>query len=308
VKNSDQEAHGHSHSPTRVSGRNQDKAVHEEHGHGHSHGPNKTRRRSRNPSQDDSGEHGHAHASRHASSSSQKDDHGHSHGQGDHGHSHGQDKGGVEVHIHEEDFGAHSGGGRDHNMWGLFIHFLGDVLTSLLVLGVGLSYYFTQPPAADANPRDDWVNYMDPAASVLSAMIIFISAWPLVKACSWILLQSSPAHIDLSRLRTAVLRVRNVTGVHELHVWQLVDGLTIASVHVVVVRSSSFEKVVEGVKKVLHRFGIHSSTIQPEVEAATAVRSQSATSCVTATGNCIRDCAEETCCPVVEDDAEHSVA
>jgi hypothetical protein len=27
-------------------------------------------------------------------------------------------------------------------MWGLFIHFLSDVLTSLIVLGVGLAYHF----------------------------------------------------------------------------------------------------------------------------------------------------------------------
>ena len=30
----------------------------------------------------------------------------------------------------------------DHNMWGLFIHFLGDVFTSMLLLGVGSIYYF----------------------------------------------------------------------------------------------------------------------------------------------------------------------
>ncbi len=31
---------------------------------------------------------------------------------------------------------------QDHNLWGLFLHFVGDVLTSTLVLAVGLLAYF----------------------------------------------------------------------------------------------------------------------------------------------------------------------
>ena len=33
-------------------------------------------------------------------------------------------------------------------MWGLFIHFFSDVLTSLIVLGVGLAYHF--------DPNNTW--------------------------------------------------------------------------------------------------------------------------------------------------------
>lgn len=180
-------------------------------------------------------------------------------------------------------------------MWGLFIHFLGDVLTSILVLGVGLIYYFTTPE--DGSLRDDWVNYMDPAASVVSVGIIVASVWPLIKACSWILLQSSPSHVNLTRLRRDILALPAVRDVHELHVWQLVDGVSIGSVHVVTDSAFDLQDLVGSVKSVLHRHGIHSSSIQPELQPrAPALHPSSSSACVVA-GSCVQNCEGETCCP-----------
>lgn len=180
-------------------------------------------------------------------------------------------------------------------MWGLFIHFLGDVLTSMLVLGVGIIYYFSTEQSGPT--RDNWVNYMDPAASIVSIMIIMVSVWPLIKACSWILLQSSPAHVNLARLRRDILAIPMVQGVHELHVWQLVDGVSIGSVHVVTDSAADLHDLVGSVKRVLHRYGIHSSSIQPELQARAApLRSASSSACVVS-GSCVQDCEAETCCP-----------
>lgn len=57
-----------------------------------------------------------------------------------------------------------------------------------------------------------------------------------------------------------------MTGIHDLHVWELVDSMIIASVHVSVLETevAHFDAVVSRCKKVMHRAGIHSSTIQPE--------------------------------------------
>lgn len=242
------------------------------------------------------------------SSGRPKGGHAHAYDEG-HGHAHGGG-GGGQGHSDDEEEAAHREA-RDHNMWGLFIHFLGDVLTSLLVLGVGLAYYFHPPPdtlGPNDSPRNYWVNYLDPGASVVSVLIILLSAWPLVKACSWILLQSSPSHVDLSKLRRDILAVAHVEGLHELHVWQLVDGLSIGSVHVVVSRAAGLDNIVVAVKSVLHRHGIHSSTVQPEVAptldavARGGAKSPMAGVCVLPSGSCVRDCAEEPCCPVTQSD------
>ena len=232
------------------------------------------------------------------------DTHSHSHGGGGHGHSHddGQcddgEGGGHAHHGHGHHDGGVSGGGaspvwvetpessghaHDHNSWGLFIHFVGDVVTSMLVLGVGLAYHFL--------PGVKWLKYLDPAAAELSVVVILISVQSLIRSCSWILLQSAPRHIDVSSVEAQILNIGGVTGVHELHIWELVDLLPIASLHVVVdpaVGVASAE-IVDRIRRLLHRHGVHASTIQLE----DGVHD----SCVRRGTVCISDCAADSCCP-----------
>lgn len=61
-------------------------------------------------------------------------------------------------------------------------------------------------------------------------------------------------------------KVEGVRGIHDLHIWQLADTMVIASVHVSVWECdvASFNRVALLCKEVLHRHGIHSSTVQPE--------------------------------------------
>jgi hypothetical protein len=52
--------------------------------------------------------------------------------------------------------------------------------------------------------------------------------------------------------------------VHDFHMWQLIDGMTITSVHIAVEEGADFTNIVREVRKLLHDYGIHSSSIQPE--------------------------------------------
>jgi len=49
-----------------------------------------------------------------------------------------------------------------------------------------------------------------------------------------------------------------------LHIWQLSEKTVVASVHVMVSRDVDYMNVADSIRKVLHEFGVHSSTIQPE--------------------------------------------
>jgi len=174
-----------------------------------------------------------------------------------------------------------SGHAHDHNSWGLFIHFVGDVVTSILVLAVGLAYHFL--------PEAKWLKYLDPTAAVLSALVILVSVQSLIRSCSWILLQSAPRHIDVDAVQAAILQIESVTSVHEFHIWELVDMLPIASIHVVVDPTAEMTpKVVDRIRQLLHRYGIHASTIQVEDEANG--------SCTRRGTACISECAAESCC------------
>lgn len=55
-----------------------------------------------------------------------------------------------------------------------------------------------------------------------------------------------------------------VVSIHDLHIWQLVDGMVIASVHLLVEEGGNLGDVLYHVKRIFHEHGIHSSSIQPE--------------------------------------------
>ncbi|CAE6426766.1 unnamed protein product [Rhizoctonia solani] len=161
------------------------------------------------------------------------DDHSHSHG---HGHGHGHSHGSM-------------------NMRALVLHVLGDALGNVGVIATGLIIWLS-----------DWKfkYYCDPIISLVITVIIFSSALPLVKSTSSILLQAVPPSLSLPHLRRALNKTKGVLAVHELHVWQLSEAKSVASVHVRVAHPTEFMAIAARVRGVLHAFGVHSSTIQPE--------------------------------------------
>lgn len=68
-----------------------------------------------------------------------------------------------------------------------------------------------------------------------------------------------PSSVPLEQVRTAIAAVPGVLNVHELHIWSLSESKTVASVHVMVNNKDEFVEVSKTIRKVMHRFGIHSS-------------------------------------------------
>lgn len=114
--------------------------------------------------------------------------------------------------------------------------------------------------------------------SLLITLIIIKATIPLVKSACFILLQGTPSSVSVELLRKDILKLKGVADVHELHVWQLSNTQTIASVHVVVPQPSDagstplsegwYMDLAARIKKLLHSHGIHSTTVQPEFIAA----------------------------------------
>ncbi|KLJ08807.1 hypothetical protein EMPG_15775 [Blastomyces silverae] len=109
----------------------------------------------------------------------------------DHGHHHGH---------------SHSHGGHDHshhtneNMHGIFLHILADTLGSVAVVLSTILVHFYK-----------WSGF-DPIASCLIAILIFVSAIPLVASTSKTLLLALPADVEYG-LRDALAGVSTLRGV-----------------------------------------------------------------------------------------------
>ncbi|KAI7913717.1 cation efflux system protein czcD [Pyricularia oryzae] len=109
--------------------------------------------------------------------------------------------------------------------------------------------------------------YADPAISTFIAIMIFVTAVPLVRKSGEILLQSVPVGLSPSDVTHDLEKIPGVDSVHHLHIWRLDQTKTVASVHVVVQDEaiSDFMTKARTVTECLHAYGIHTAIIQPEV-------------------------------------------
>ena len=82
------------------------------------------------------------------------------------------------------------------------------------------------------------------------------------------MLEGTPAHINLAAIEEAMLQVKEVEAVHDLHVWTITSGMEALSVHVVLREDRqprSAAGVLEAISVLLkEQFGIDHSTIQIE--------------------------------------------
>ncbi|KAF2266044.1 hypothetical protein CC78DRAFT_164116 [Lojkania enalia] len=161
----------------------------------------------------------------------------------------------------EESKGGHGHAHGDLNMRGVFLHVLGDALGNVGVIASALFIWLT----------DFWWRfYSDPLISLIITVIILGSAIPLCKAASRILLQAVPAGLSIDDIKDDISDLDGIISCHHLHVWQLSDTKLIASLHVQVdfdfkgEGSARYMDLARQIRKCLHEYGIHSSTIQPE--------------------------------------------
>ncbi|KAL4400830.1 Zinc resistance conferring protein [Malassezia pachydermatis] len=165
----------------------------------------------------------------------------------------------AEVRRHRMSMGAAGHSHGNMNMRGVFLHVLGDAIGNIGVIMTGALILYT---------TYSWRQYADPIISFIIACIIFNSALPLVKSASFILLQGVPTSVSLDGVRNSLLHINGVISLHDLHVWQLNENKIVASVHILVdcsgEESSRYMQIANQVRRSLHLWGIHSSTIQPE--------------------------------------------
>ncbi|WP_372683645.1 cation diffusion facilitator family transporter, partial [Desulfosarcina sp.] len=141
------------------------------------------------------------------------------------------------------------------NVRGAFLHMVGDLLTSVAVLinGLLLLYY-------------PWY-WLDPLLSVLIVIIILKNGWNLFKESTAVLMNATPGHLRLEKVRDYLCHLPGILNVHYLHAWQVSSSSTAFSCHVVVPDQpvSRTGQLSERIKhELLHRFRIDHPVLQFE--------------------------------------------
>jgi cobalt-zinc-cadmium efflux system protein len=147
--------------------------------------------------------------------------------------------------------------GQSHslNVRAAVLHVVGDIGASVGVVVAGVVIVLT-----------GWL-YIDPLLSLGIAVLIAFGAWRIVRETVNLLMEGTPAEIDLEAVTREITGTRLVSGMHDLHVWALSSDQVALSCHVVVgdCALEDAEHVVRNLEQRLcERFAIGHTTIQVE--------------------------------------------
>jgi cobalt-zinc-cadmium efflux system protein len=107
--------------------------------------------------------------------------------------------------------------------------------------------------------------YADPLISAGIGLFILPRTWLLLREAVGVLLEGTPADVNLTALRETIGKVLGVTDVHDLHVWSLTSGVNAMSVHTVIDDHALHDEVLAAVqRKVTSEFKIAHATVQVE--------------------------------------------
>jgi cobalt-zinc-cadmium efflux system protein len=155
------------------------------------------------------------------------------------GHRHGE-----KAHVH-----------RDLNLQSAFLHVIGDAVSSVGVILAAIIISLTG------------LEWVDPLASVLIAILILVSSYRILKGSLHILVEGTPDGLSLVEVEQEMLQSPAVVSVHDLHVWNLCSQHVALSAHVVL-DQEGFQSQELVMKDLRHRleehFEITHTTVQFE--------------------------------------------
>lgn len=141
----------------------------------------------------------------------------------------------------------------DLNVRGAWLHIMGDALGSAAAIVAGAVITLSGWNAADA------------LFSALIGLLIVWSSWHLIREATNVLLEGTPAHINLAAVEDTILATEGVTDVHDLHIWTITSGHEALSAHVIHAYSISQPNLLKELRTKLHdSFGVDHLTIQME--------------------------------------------
>jgi cobalt-zinc-cadmium efflux system protein len=143
------------------------------------------------------------------------------------------------------------------NIRGAFLHVLGDTLGSAGVIISALVIQFT-----------GW-NTVDALVSLGIAGLLVLSGVRLLRDSVAVLMLTTPEGVDGEAVRSGLLSLPGIRGIHDLHIWTVNSGFVSLSCHADIEPNTPPDTILKSATALLReRFGIRHVTIQPEITRA----------------------------------------
>lgn len=143
------------------------------------------------------------------------------------------------------------------NLRSAYIHILSDAFSSVGVIIAGVLILWYQ------------LYIIDTILTLIIAGYILWHSYYMLRQTINILMESTPANIEVPNVQQAMAKVSGVLDVHHLHVWRLDEHNILLESHVVIdeEKIDQMESIKSALKKLLStNFDIHHSTLEFELE------------------------------------------
>jgi cobalt-zinc-cadmium efflux system protein len=117
------------------------------------------------------------------------------------------------------------------NVKAAYVHLIGDTFSSVLVVVGGILIQFWQ------------IYWIDPVITVLISLYIIREAFVILKEAVSILMQSTPDHLDLDKIKKQVEADPEISSIHHIHAWMLTDQRIHLEAHVELVHDVKLSQV-----------------------------------------------------------------
>ena len=139
------------------------------------------------------------------------------------------------------------------NIHGVYLEVFADAIGSAGVIVAGIIIQITGFYLAD------------PLISIGIAAFILPRTWLLLKRAIHILIEGAPSHLCHEEIKNAILGLKAVTGVFDLHIWTITSGIHALSAHVVIMDTNRSHQILQEINSMLEKkFNITHATIQIE--------------------------------------------
>lgn len=155
--------------------------------------------------------------------------------------------------------------GKNINIKSAYLHLISDTMSSVAVIIGGVFVYV-------------WgLNWVDPALTILIGIYILRKSYAILKESVNILMQSTPAHLDVAKIKGELEELEEVSDCHHIHLWQLNDRQVHFEAHIKVREDYSIsqtEDLIHSIEALLQdRFSISHVTLQLEYDRCSNFRS-----------------------------------
>ncbi len=159
----------------------------------------------------------------------------------------------------------HKDSSHNLNVKAAYLHLMGDTLSSVgVIIGSILIYFWN-------------FTWIDPLLTVIIGIIILKGSWVIIKETIEILMEASPANLDLELIKSELEKHSEIKNIHHIHAWRLSDTNTHFQCHADVSENISIKEAdrirleLESVLK--NQFHIDHVTIQFEYDSCADKRS-----------------------------------